>query len=48
MIIIVDLLLGIIGIIIGMRYGYFPRLEKSRRKREIMEEETKVDIKFIK
>jgi glycosyltransferase 2 family protein len=48
--IIIDLFLGIIGIFVGMRYGYFPRKEKIRQaeKREIMEEETKAGTNYIK
>jgi len=30
--IIIELLLGIIGILLGMKYGYFPKQEKSRQK----------------
>ena len=30
--VIIDLLLGIIGIIVGMKYGYFPNQAKSRQK----------------
>jgi hypothetical protein len=30
--IIIELLLGIIGILLGIKYGYFPKQEKSRQK----------------
>jgi glycosyltransferase 2 family protein len=40
--ILIDLLLGIIGILVGMRYGYFPREEKSRQK-EMIGEKAKAD-----
>jgi uncharacterized membrane protein YbhN (UPF0104 family) len=30
--IIIELLLGIIGILVGMKYGYFPKQAKSRQK----------------